>query len=227
MAWGSCTRLQKTKPRPVNPHAVHLSSEADPVRLPDCSSGGPTSGPSLSTVGVSGSSPGLRYFFDHVSVQQNAAIDDSILRFFVACRISFRVAESTAFLAMLKALRPGYVARKRVPTRRQMAGPLLTRLYELLMEHVMRTLSVWCSRRKAVLVLDGWENIRHNHIVNLMAIVGGVSVFLDSMYCGDACQDANGQAQLWRKSCSCTGGSLSSMQSAPTTPLRVLRYGGW
>lgn len=29
-----------------------------------------------------------------------------------------------------------------------------------------------------------------------MAIVGGVSVFLDSVYCGDAFQDSDGQAQL-------------------------------
>lgn len=195
--------------------------------LPDCASGVPTSGPSLSTVRVSGSSPGLRNFFDHVSVQQNAAINDTILRLFVACRISFRVAESTVFLAMLKALRPGYVSRKRVPTRRQMAGPLLTRLYELLMEHVMRTLSVWCSRRKAVSVLDGWENIRHDHIVNLMAIVGGVSVSLDSIYCGDACQDADGQAQLLEEKLQLYGGltifnAIGSDNTAPCLEIRRL-----
>eukprot|EP00170_Pyropia_yezoensis_P001631 contig_7063_g1635 len=63
-------------------------------------------------------------------------------------------------------------------------------------ERVMAMLTLWCQRRKAVLVLDAWENVSHHHIVKLMAIIGDKAVFLDSMYCGDECQDAEGQAQL-------------------------------
>lgn len=209
MAWGSSTTLQKTKPRPIEPQ----SSRFIPVSAAEAGSGesgaapgSTTSGPIASLGVINASSPGLLNFLDRVTPEQAATIDAAVLRFFVACRISFRSVESPTFISMLKTLRPAYVSRRNVPTRRQMAGPLLDRLYEDTLTHVTRTLSQWCSRRKAVLVLDAWENVRHDHIVNLMAIVGGTAVFLDSVYCGDECQDAEGQAQLLQEKLLAYGG---------------------
>eukprot|EP00170_Pyropia_yezoensis_P001632 contig_7065_g1636 len=63
-------------------------------------------------------------------------------------------------------------------------------------ERVMAMLTLWCQGRNAVLVLDAWESVSHHPIVNLMAFIGDKAVFLDSVYCGDQCQDAEGQARL-------------------------------
>lgn len=56
------------------------------------------------------------------------------------------------------------------------------------------TLFFWCERRKAVLVLDAWESVYHEHMVNLLAVVNGQANFLDSVYCADERQDALGHA---------------------------------
>lgn len=122
-------------------------------------------------------------YLDRVSNEQAAAIDADILQFFVACRVPFLQVESRHFLAMLHALRPGYVARKQVPMRRQMAGSMLTGKHGMTAERVMAMRTLWCQRRKAVLVLDAWENVSHHHIVNLMAIIGDKAVFPESVYC--------------------------------------------
>jgi len=139
---------------------------------------------------------GITAFLDRVSPAQASTIEAAIMHFFVANRVPFRVVESPTFTTMLRALRPAYVERKLVTTRKKMAGPGLTAMYNKTRKEVLDLLESWVVRRKAVCVLGAWENVKHLHIVNLLAVVGDKVVFLDSVYCGDECQDAPGQARL-------------------------------
>jgi len=77
-------------------------------------------------------------------------------------------------------------------SRKKMAGPGLTAMYKETRKEVLDLLASWVVRRKAVCVLDAWEKVKQHHIVNLLAEVGDKVVFLDSVYCGDECQDAPG-----------------------------------
>ena len=103
--------------------------------------------------------------------------------------------ESPTFLALLQALRPAYVERKLFPNRKKIARPSLSALYAKVLELVLRLFASRCVRRKAVLILDAWENVKNHHIVNLLAVVGDKNVFLESVYCGDEGADAVGQAR--------------------------------
>ncbi|KAK1862504.1 hypothetical protein I4F81_005072 [Pyropia yezoensis] len=86
---------------------------------------------------------------------------------------------------------------------------MLTGMHGMTAERVMATLTLWCQRRKTVLVLDAWENVSHHHIVNLLAITGDKAVLLESVYCGDECQDAEGQARLLQEKLVSYGGLTS------------------
>lgn len=103
-------------------------------------------------------------------------------------------------------MRPAYVAQTHVPARIQMAGPWLDRLYEEIRARLLQSLANWCSQRKAVLVLHAWEIVQRHEIVNLLPMIGGESVFLDSVYCEDKIQDGAGQAQLVHEKLAASGG---------------------
>lgn len=154
IAWRTCTTLQKTKPRPFEPRASSIPARAGLVG----ESGGPvdgeTSGPPVAVAADRTSTSTLLPYLDRVTNHQADAIEDVIIRFFVSCRVPFLQVESSSFLTMLQALRPGCVARKQVPTRRQKAGPRLDGLHDVTVGRVMRILSLWCQRRMEVLVLD-------------------------------------------------------------------------
>ena len=202
MAWSSCATLQRSKPRPFDPHASVLPRGGEtPSRIGQAAAGTPSG-----SAPTRNAAPSVLSYMDRVSAEQAEGIASGILNFFVSCRVPFALAEHPAFIELLKALRPAYVLRKLPPTPKQLAGPLLDRLYEQIRACVLRSLSEWCTRRKAVLILDAWENVNHHHIVNLLATIGGKPVFLDSVYFEDACQDAAGQAQLVQDKLAAYGG---------------------
>jgi len=119
---------------------------------------------------------GITAFLDRVSPTKASTIEVANIPFFVANRVPFRLVESLAFKTMLTALRPAYVERKLVPTREKMAGPGLTAMYNETRKEVLELLASWVVRRKAVCVLDAWENVKQHHIVNLLAVVGDTVV---------------------------------------------------
>lgn len=45
-------------------------------------------------------------------------------------------------------------------------------------------------------MIDGWDNVNHAHVVNFLAIVGSVFVFLDSAMVGFVKQNAENQAKI-------------------------------
>jgi len=196
MAWDACSTLQKSDARPIGSTdaTARPTSGAAGFHGGAVASGSVVVGPRLS--GFHPPAGGISSFLDRVSPAQASTIEAAIMHFFVANRVPFLVAESPNFIAMLRALRPAFVERELVPSRKKMAGPGLTTLYNDTRKEVLGLLAAWVVRRKAVCVLDAWENVKHHHIVNVLAVVGDKVVFLDSVYCGDECQDACGQARL-------------------------------
>jgi len=193
-AWDACSTLQRSAARPID------SAVATTVIAASRFAGGGSGASSIAAAarpsGLQPATGGMHKFLDRVTTEQGSAMESSIMHFFVANRVPFLVVESPSFIAMLRALRPAYVDRKLVPNRKKMARPGLTAMYTDTRKLVFGLLAAWCVRRRAVLVLDAWENVKHNHIVNLLAVVGDKVIFLDSVYCGDVCQDAPGQARL-------------------------------
>jgi len=202
-AWDTCLTLRNTKPRPTDPAAARVSPVLPPSGI---GAAGSSKASTLPAPASQISSPNVLNYMDRITCDQADVIDAAIMNFFVLNCVPFSTVESESFIALLKVLRPAYVARKKVPSRKRMAGTMLSQLHETTREQVLRALADWCRRRKAVLMLDGWENVKHHHIVNLLAMIGDTDVFLDSIYCGDDCQDAAGQAQLVQEQLAKYGG---------------------
>lgn len=224
-AWNACSTLQRTRPRPMDPRASRLTSEGNAsgsARAP----GSRPSGPATAEASSNAPSASVLYFFDRVTREQAGAIHKAVLRFFIACGVPFLAAESAALMEMLKALRPGYVARKMVPSRRQLAGPLHDELYRDRLQYVMQSLSLWCERPKAVLVLDAWENVRHNHVVNLLALVNDKAIFLTRSTAATRTRALRTKLSSCRRSSTSTGGCRTSTPSPMTTQPPVWKCGG-
>jgi len=203
LAWDTCLTLRNTKPRPIDPAAARVSPMLPPFGI---GAAGSRKASTLPAPASQTSSPLVLNYMDCITCDQADVIDAAIMNVFVLNFVPFWTVESESFIALLKVLRPAYVARKKVPSRKRMAGVMLSQLHESTREKVLSALADWCRRRKAVLILDGWENVKHHHIVNILAMIGDTAVFLDSIYCGDDCQDAAGQAQLVQEQLANYGG---------------------
>lgn len=95
----------------------------------------------------------------------------AILNFFVCGRVPVALVESPAFIEMLRVLCPAFVARSHAPNSKKLAGPMVDKLYVEARPRVLRLLSERSTRKKAVLILNGWEKVNRQHIVNLLAVV--------------------------------------------------------
>jgi hypothetical protein len=72
-------------------------------------------------------------------------------------------------------------------------------------------LLVSCSKHGIVaLVLDGWENVNRSHVVHILCMSGGATIFLDSVGTGVESQTAEHQAALAQE--------LMDAKAAPTGP---------
>jgi hypothetical protein len=111
---------------------------------------------------------------DSVNENQKAAIDESITKFFVQCRIPFLVVESNIFLEMLQRLRPAYTQEKLIPSRRQLSGRLLEDVFKKTKARVLELIRAWTSSSDQITVcVDRWENVNYCHIVNVLASCNG------------------------------------------------------
>lgn len=193
LAWDTCVTLRNSKPRPADPATLRAASRLPPS-VAASATGSRTQAMPASSSQISSLS--VLNYMDRITCAQSDAIDAAIMNYLVLKCVPFYKVESNSFLELLKVLRPAYVARKKVPTRRKMAGVMLSKLHGTTREQVLRALANWCKRRKTVLMVYGWENIEHHHISNLLALLGGTAIFLGSIYCGSDAQDAEGQARL-------------------------------
>jgi len=189
-AWDACATLQRSAARPIDLAVVTTVIAAS--RFAGGGSGKSSVAAAARPSGLQPAAGSMHKFLDRVTTEQRSAIESSIMRFFVANRVPFLVVESTSFIGMLRAVRPALVDRNLVRSRKKMDEPGLTAMYTDTRKQVSGWLAAWCVRRNAVLVLNAWENVKHNHIVNLLAVVGDKVIFQDSIYCGDECQDAPG-----------------------------------
>jgi len=196
LAWDTCLTLRDTKARPIDPAAVRLSLMLPPLGVGAAGSSKASTFPAPAS---QISSPNVLNYMDRITLHQVDVIDAAIMNVFVPHCVPLSTVESESFIALLKVLRQAYVARKKVPSRKRMAGVMLSQLHESTREEVLRALADWCRRRKSVIMLDGWENVKHHHIVNTLSVIGDTAVFLDFIYCGDDCQDAAGQAKLMQE----------------------------
>lgn len=201
-AWNACSTLQMTKPRPMDPHASHPTSGGSASGSAGAA-GSRASGPTPAEASSDARSVGVLKFFDRGTSEQAGAIDKAVLRFLspAACRSLWRKAPpfwkcSTPYgRAMLRG--------RWCPVGGSWLALSLTSFTE---NYVMQSLSLWGERRKAVLVLDALENVRHDHILNLLALVNDKPIFLDSVYCGDESQSAENQALLVQEKLNKYGG---------------------
>lgn len=120
-----------------------------------------------------------------------------LIKFFVAQNIPFAVVESKEFSELIEALRPAFVSAGGMPTRKQMAGALLGNLFEEVKAKVDAFIKIFLnSGGKMTLLLDGWENVNHDHLVNFLVVIGEMALFLDSKMIGAVNQTAQNQAAM-------------------------------
>lgn len=76
---------------------------------------------------------------------------------------------------------------------------------------------------KMTLVPDGWENVRHEHVVKFLAIVGKAAVFLDTIPVGSFSQTGENQAALVQSVLDSHGGveAFATVASDSTQSLNV------
>jgi hypothetical protein len=99
---------------------------------------------------------------------------------FYATVIPFRVVEDEHFRMLLYCLRPGF----KVPSRHQLAGRLLDKVYRQRKEAVVELLSM---QTHVTLVSDMWYDPNKQSIVNFVLVsLGMPSVFWSSLATGDA-----------------------------------------
>ena len=201
--WSKCAALYQSVPRPYEPSAALATaspSTATPAIVASTLVGSTVAVLAAASVSRSSALPPstgpMHQFLDLVSEEQESAIESAILKNLFVNRVPFLVVESPTYLAPLKALRPAYFERNLFPNRKKLAGPALSELYAEVWELLLSLLASWCVRRKAVLIPDAWENVKHHHTVNLLAVVGDKIFFSESVYCWDEGQDAVGQARL-------------------------------
>jgi hypothetical protein len=98
---------------------------------------------------------------EEMSSEKRRKIDKSVANFFYRTGISFRIAESSAFIDMITELNEVYA--KKIPSSRDISGRLLDEAYDT---QQSKLLSMIQSRDDLTLISDGWTNIRSEHIVN-------------------------------------------------------------
>jgi hypothetical protein len=86
--------------------------------------------------------------------------------------------------------------RHHLPTRRFLSRRLFNYLYQEILNQVHSALDIWSQEHHATPILDGWESVAHQHIVNLLAVFAGKTVFIDSLATDHVNQTANMQAEL-------------------------------
>lgn len=120
-SWVGRATLQRTKPRPFDPH-VPPQPRASPPSRRQGDAGSP-SGSASSRPASQLTTPSVQRFVDSVSAEQGDNIGDAILKVFVSGRVPFTLVESSSFTTMLKALRPAYVERKARSLPQAAGGP--------------------------------------------------------------------------------------------------------
>ena len=106
------------------------------------------------------------------SQEQKDRLDALVAKFFFACNIPFSVVEHEKFIELVEALRPGY----RLPSRKQLSGSLLDKVYENLQD----TMKYELDSKECTLIQDGWSNIHNDPVVAHVIHTENKSFFISS-----------------------------------------------
>ena len=118
----------------------------------------------------------MNSFTIRTNSQEKVALDDQIARLFYACNLPFNLAEHVIFKQTISMLRPGYVP----PSRKDLAGPLLEKIYE----EVTKTAASELEGKNVTLVQDGWSDIHNTHVIAHSVHTGQKSYFVKSIDTG-------------------------------------------
>lgn len=100
--------------------------------------------------------------------------------------IAFSVVFNDEFTELLKALRLAFLNTGEMPKRKFLGGPLLDRLYTDIKANVDAFIAEFLTNSgKMTLVLDEWENICYDLVVNVVTVVGTAAVFIESQMVGE------------------------------------------
>ena len=137
----------------------------------------------------------LASFVRKTSAETKDSLDLLVAKYFLSTNTAFKNVENSHFINLMENLRPGY----KPPNRKQLAGPLLHRVYEEVMGKIKAELNM-NNPSPLVLMQDGWSNTKnepiiahsiHNGIVpTLLSIVEPKDNKKTAEYCASLAEDA-------------------------------------
>ncbi len=126
-------------------------------------------------------------------------LDAQIARFFYACNLPFNIASHPEWKKTLEILRPGYQG----PSRKGLGGPLLDKVHEKLVTHVIDEV----KGKYVVMMQDGWSDIHNTPVIATSLHTGEKSYFMTAIETGTNKKTAN----------YCTSIAQESIQEAKNT----------
>lgn len=129
---------------------------------------------------------------NELSDDQRKTIDEAIGNFFFRTGIAFRLADSEAFINMIKQLNPTY-AKGSMVNSKKISGPLLDAQYDNIKHKLFNMMK---DQTNLILISDGWTNVRCEHIVNFcIKAPDQHTIFYKSVCTKGIVQDAEGVAK--------------------------------
>ncbi|KAH9292010.1 hypothetical protein KI387_042802, partial [Taxus chinensis] len=145
---------------------------------------------------MTGSSDAANTVAELFNVQNKDDADDAIGKLFFACGIPFHVARSPYYkdvVAKITRAGPSYVP----PGETKLRTTILDKNYSkinILMEKMKATwVTTGCN-----IIMDGWTNIRHHPLINIMVTCTEGPYFLKAIDCSGHVKDADFQFQILR-----------------------------
>lgn len=113
-------------------------------------------------------------FVDRATPEQIGRFADKCIAFFAKCNIPFKCVEDKSFYDLIHELRPNMT----IPNRKEMAGPLLSKLFD---KEVEKNRPKVAGSKYGTIIADGWKNmsVNRNTVVTTMG-VGDEFVLLKS-----------------------------------------------
>jgi hypothetical protein len=104
----------------------------------------------------------------HTPAELQNTIDSAVTKMIVAGNCPFRLVEHQAFKDLIHILRPG----AKVPTRKQVAGPLLDDLHS----RILAQLKADFNGKMASLSIDGWSTVTREPVIGATITVENQTV---------------------------------------------------
>lgn len=118
----------------------------------------------------------------------NAQLHQAIARCFASCSLPHHLADHPDFLAMMAAFR---AADTRFPCRQRIA-PLVSSERDALYADLVQRLRDQSRKCPVTLAFDGWTNVRHMKVINVVLLCKGVAYYWSSR----VSQDGRGEAAV-------------------------------